>query len=48
MSNNIATTSGIRHVDTMTKFVNEYQEDGKIKIMFVRSEENDSDIITKH
>jgi hypothetical protein len=48
MSNNVTTTSGTRHVDIRTKFVKEYQVDGKIKIIFVRSEENDSDIMTKN
>ena len=47
MPTNVTTTSGTRHVDTRTKFVKEYQEDGKIKIIFVRSEEDDSDIMTK-
>ena len=47
MSNNVTTTSGTRHVDIRTKFVKEYQVDGKIKIIFVRSEENDSDKMIK-
>ena len=31
-----------------TSFVKEYQEDGKIIIKFVKSEENESDIFTKN
>ena len=47
MPNNVTTTSGTRNIDIRTKFVNEYEEDGKIKIMLVLSEGNDSDITTK-
>ena len=37
-----------KHVDTRTHFVRRYVEDGTIKIIFVRSEENDADIFTKN
>ena len=47
MSNNVTTTSGTKHVDIRTKFLKDYQENGKIKTIFVRMEENDSDIMTK-
>ena len=42
--------SGVRtrHVDCHFHFVREYIEDGVIKIVFVRSEKNDSDILTKN
>ena len=46
MSNNVTTTSGTRHVDIRTKFAKEFQEDGKIKIICVRLEKNDSAIMT--
>ena len=36
-----------KDVDTRTNFVRLLVEDGTIKIIFVRSEENDSDIFTK-
>ena len=36
-----------KHVDTRAHFVRRYVEDGTIKIIFVRPEENDSDIFTK-
>ena len=48
MSDNKTTTSRAKHVDIRTKYVNEYCEDGKIKIIFVKSADNDSDILTKN
>ena len=35
-------------VDGILSFVKEYQEDGKIIIKFVKSEENEADIFTKN
>ena len=41
----IRTTSDrTKHIDIRTSFVKEYQEDGKLIIKFVRSEENEADI----
>ena len=40
--------SRTKHIDTRTKFVREYQENGIIKAVFVCSEDNDSDIMTKN
>ena len=37
MSNNISTSNRTKHVDMCTKYVNEYVEDGIIKIIFVQS-----------
>ena len=37
-----------KHVDIRYKYVNEYLEDGTVKIIFVKSAENDSDILTKN
>ena len=34
--------------DIRTSFVQEYKEDGKIIIKFVKSEENEADIFTKN
>ena len=48
MSGNITTTSRTKHVDIRYKYVNEYAEDGVIKIIFVKSEDNNSDILTKN
>ena len=41
------TTSRTKHVDIRTKYVHEYKEDGVMKIIFVKPEDNTSDIMTK-
>ena len=46
MSNNVTTTGRTRHIRTM--FIREHVEDGTVKIVFVRSEDNDSDMMTKN
>ena len=48
MSENALTGFRTRHVDTRYHFVREFIEDGFIKIDFVRSVENDSDLFTKN
>ena len=48
LSNNRTTSDRTKHIDIRTSFVKEYQEDGKIIIKFVKSEENDADIFTKN
>jgi hypothetical protein len=48
MSENSLTGFRNWHVDTRFHFVREFIEDGFIKIEFVRSAENDSDIFTKN
>ena len=48
LSNNRNTGDRTKHIDIRTAFVKEYQEDGKIIIKFVKSEENDADIFTKN
>ena len=48
MASNITTTYSTKHVDIWDKYVNEYVEDGVVKIIFVKSVENDSNILTKH
>jgi len=48
MAENVTTTSCTKHVDIRYKFVNEYVEDGIIKIIFVCSQNNTSDIMTKN
>ena len=48
LSENVTTSNNTKHVDIRSKFVWEYQENGTIKIIFVRSENNDSDIMTKN
>ena len=46
MSGNKITTSQAKHINICTKYINEYCEDGKFKIIFVKSVDNDSDICT--
>ena len=48
LSNNRTTSDRTKHTDIRTAFVKEYQEDGKIIIKFVKSEENEADIFTKN
>jgi hypothetical protein len=48
MSQNITTSNNTKHVDIRSKWVKEYCENGTVKIVFVRSENNDSDIMTKN
>ena len=48
MGNNVTTTSCTKHVDIRTKYGREYIEASVLKIMFVRSEDNTSDIMTKN
>ena len=48
LSNNRTTSNRTKHIDIRTSFVKEYQDDGKIIIKFVKSEENEADIFTKN
>ena len=48
LSNNRTTSVRTKHIDIRTSFVKEYQEDGKIIIKFVKSEDNEADIFTKN
>ena len=48
LSNNRTTSDRTKHIDIRTAFVQEYQEDGKIIIKFVKSEENEADIFAKN
>ena len=48
MSINCTTSDRTKHIDIRTSFVKEYQEDGKIIIKFVKSEENEAEIFTKN
>ena len=41
VASNITTTSCTKHIDIRYKYVNEYVEDGFVKIVFVKSAEND-------
>ena len=48
MANDITTTCRTKHVDIRYKYVTEYVEDGVVKIIFVKSVDNDSNILTKN
>ena len=48
MASNVTTTCHTKHVDIWYKYVNEYVEDGIVKIIFVKSADNDSNILTKN
>ena len=37
-----------KHVDVREHYVRQYVEDGLVKIVFVKSEENEADIYTKN
>ncbi len=47
LSKNATTGNRTKHFDTRYHFVREYIQDGTMKVVFVRSEENDADIFTK-
>ena len=48
MSKNVNLMGHSKHIDVRTKYVNEYVEDGVLKIIYVRSEENDAASFTKN
>ena len=48
LSNNRTMSDRTKHIDIRTSFVKEYQEDGKIIIKFVKSEDNEADIFMKN
>ena len=47
MANNITTMSCTKHVDIRHKYVNECIEEGVVKVIFVKSADNNSIILTK-
>ena len=48
LANNKTTSDRTKHVDIRAHFTREFIEAGKIKIVFVRSKDNDADIFTKN
>ena len=48
MSKNAKAGARTKHIDVRYHHVREYIVDGLVDIIFVRSEENDSDIFTKN
>ncbi len=48
MAQNVTNTSQTKHVDIRYKFVNKYVEDRIVKIIFVKSKENNANIPIKN
>ena len=48
LGHNAKLSQKTKHIDVKYHFVREYVEKGLIKIVFVKSEENDADIWTKN
>ena len=49
LSDNVQVNDRTKHIDIRSKFVRELvMEDGALKVVFVRSEQNDSDMLTKN
>ena len=48
LSNNRNTEDRTKHIDIRTSFVKEYQEDRKIIIKFVKTEDNEANIFPKN
>jgi hypothetical protein len=48
LAQNATTGNRTKHIDTRYHFVREYIEQGIMKVIFVRSAENDADIFTKN
>ena len=48
VASNITTTYHTKHVDIRYKYVNEYVVEGVVKIVFIKSADNDSGILTKN
>ena len=48
MSENVSVSQRTKHVDVRYRFVQEFVFDGFIKVIFVKTEDNDSDIFTKN
>ena len=48
LANNYTAGQRTKHIDIRVHYVREYIHDGIIKIEFVRSENNDADILTKN
>ena len=48
MAENMQVSQRTKHIDTRLRFVNQYVDDGFIKIKFVGTDDNDADIFTKN
>jgi len=48
MAENVAVSQRTKHIDVKYRFVQEFIMDGFLKIIFVRTAENQADIFTKN
>ncbi|HSN67552.1 MAG TPA: Ty1/Copia family ribonuclease HI [Fusibacter sp.] len=48
LANNHSTSQRTKHIDTRRHFVREYVENEVLKVVFVKSEDNEADILTKN
>jgi hypothetical protein len=48
LAKNYTTSQRTKHIDIRTHFVRQFVEDGIIKVVFVKSEDNEADIFTKN
>ena len=48
MSDNISVSKRTKHVDVRYRFVQQIVMEGFIKVIFVRTDENDTDLFTKN
>ena len=48
LANNKAIGQRTKHIDIRYHFVREYVEDGILKIVYIKTKDNDSDILTKN
>ena len=48
MAENVTATPKSKHIDTRAKFVTQFIADGFLKVIFVKTSENNSDIFTKN
>ena len=48
MAENIMVSQRTKHIDVCYKFVNEFVDDGFVKIIFIHGEDNNADICTKN
>mmetsp|Transcript_30247 Transcript_30247/g.60202 ORF Transcript_30247/g.60202 Transcript_30247/m.60202 type:complete len:87 (+) Transcript_30247:281-541(+) len=48
MAENMQVSQRTKHIDTRLRFVNQYIDDGFIKIKFVGTDDNDADLFTKN
>ena len=48
MSENISVLQRTKHVDVRFRFVQQFTMEGSIKVIFMRTDENDADLFTKN